>query len=411
MGNQSQADDTAGYNNRLNSLFSALANRDRRQVLRIVTDRAPEPVSFDTLVTTVTAGKTGHSPVELTDEPRQRAALVLHHTHLPKLTAAGLLEHDTDEDTVRLTDHPAFQDRGVLEVLDGDVSGDQESLDALFGAIADGRRRNVLDVLSHQFGPIHTETLARELEARGRDMSASEVPPETVDRIHKQLYHHHLPHLSTAGMITYDTDQGTVEYTGHPELRVPWMHSVLTPEFRSSLTGEADTEGIGEIAGRQNVISYGQFLCERADEELFCLFTDNDMLEAGCLTRIRDASRERGVTVYLGTRDPVVREYIQENAPEVILWEPNTDWLNLPVGEDTVGRLLLADREAVMLGTLSEKKDDGFHKEQSLVGDGADNTLVTMICQLLSSNLGTIDEEPDDISSRLPTTQRYGRDG
>lgn len=337
----------------------------------------------------------------MTAEGRQRATTALHHVHLPKLTAAGLLERDSDADTVELADHPAFQDPGVLEVVEDDVATDPESLDALFGALADARRRTVLDVLSHQFGAIHVETLARELETDGSETRESEVPTEDLVEVMASLRHAVLPRLSEAGLVEYDADDRTVAYEGHPMLRVPWMHSVFQPDFRRSLTGESDPDGIGEIRGRERVISFGQSLCDRADEELFCMFTDTQLLEAGCLTRIRDASR-RGTDVYLGTRDPDVREYIQENAPDVVLWEPNTDWLNLPVAGDRVGRLLLADREAVMLGTLLEERADGFHEEQAIVGEGEHDTLVTMICQLLGPHLDAIDEGPADVEVRLP---------
>lgn len=132
------------------------------------------------------------------------------------------------------------------------------------------------------------------------------------------------------------------------------------------------------------------------------MFTDTDLLEAGCLTRIRDAARERDVDVYLGTRDPTIRDYIEENVPEVVLWEPNTDWLNLPAAGDRVGRLLLADREAVMLGTLVEQQSDGSRGEQAILGEGEHNTLVTMLCQLLGPHLEEIDGESEAQEISLP---------
>lgn len=131
------------------------------------------------------------------------------------------------------------------------------------------------------------------------------------------------------------------------------------------------------------------------------MFTATDLLEAGCFTRIRDAAR-RGVDVYLGTRDPTVREYVQEHAPEVVLWEPDTNWLDVPVAGDRVGRLLLVDREAVMLGTLSEETTDGVRGERALVGEGANDTLVTVIRQLVVPHLEPIDEETEDVASDLP---------
>lgn len=131
------------------------------------------------------------------------------------------------------------------------------------------------------------------------------------------------------------------------------------------------------------------------------MFTATDLLEAGCFTRIRDAAR-RGVDVYLGTRDPTVREYVQEHAPEVVLWEPDTNWLDVPVAGDRVGRLLLVDREAVMLGTLPEETTDGVRGERALVGEGANDTLVTVIRQLVVPHLEPIDEETEDVASDLP---------
>jgi len=392
MVEQTSDDGRESEHSSLDPVFDCLSNSDRRRMVELVHDRGPEPVPRDELATAVAGCSVGKPRSDVT---------VLHHVHLPKLTAAGLVEHDTDDDTVALGDHRAFEDQGILEVLEGDVSASAESLDSLFGAIADSRRRTILDVLSHQFGSIHVETLAREFETYGSDRRPSEVPAEEVSRTREHLRHVELPGLTEAGLVEYNPEEETVAYRGHPQLRVPWMHSVLQPDFRGNLTGEPKPTGIGEIQGRERVISYGQSLCEQADDELFCMFTDTKLLETGCLARIRDASR-RGVDVYLGTRDPVVKEYVLENALEVILWEPRTDWLNLPAAGDRVGRLLLADREAIMLGTLLEEKTAGLHEEQAIVDEGKHNTLVTMICQLLGPHLEEIDEGTEDIEARLP---------
>jgi len=400
MAHHTSADSDDAERVSVDGVFASLANPERRRVLEFAIARAPEPTSREDLATALAAWRTDRLRTDVTDEAHQRAAVSLRHAHLPKLTAAGLLDRVAD-DAVVPADHPAYDDPGVREVIEGDVAADADSLDALFDALADERRRTVLDVLSHQIGSIHTETLARELLARERDTVESDVPSAAVEQCLTRLRHTDLPRLSTAGLIEYDADARTVAYEGHPELRVPWMHSVLHPEFRGSLSGESDPDGIGEIEGRERVISFGQSLCDRADDELFCMFTDTQLLEAGCLTRIRDASR-RGVTVYLGTPNPAVREYVRENAPEVVLWEPNTDWLNLPAAGDRVGRLLLADREAVMLGTLREERTDGYHDEQAIVGEGEHNTLVTMICQLLGPHLEEIDAGTRNAALDLP---------
>jgi DNA-binding transcriptional ArsR family regulator len=385
----------------LDTVFTSLADEERRRIVAMVSDRAPDPVPRDELATALAARTNGDRPDDVTDEERERVASRLHHTHLPALAWAGLVEYDPDDVTVALSDHPALEDPGIVEVVEGEVPADPGSLDALLRALADARRRTVLDVLSHQIGRIHVETLARELEARAENTRESDVPAEDADRVLGALVHGDLPCLADAELVEFDPDEGTVAYEGHPQLRVPWMHSVLQPEFRRSLTGESDPSGVGELEGREEVISFGQSLFDRADEELFCMYTDTGLLEAGCLACIRDAAR-RGVDVYLGTPNEDVREYVQENAPEVLVWEPNTNWLNLPAAGERVGRLLLADREAAMLGTLRERQVDGVDDEQAIIGEGEHDTLVTMICQLLGPHLEEIDEDTEDIEARLP---------
>lgn len=393
--------DATRQRDRLDALFSCLGDRERRRILGIVRERAAGPPTRRDLASRLVAARRGTPDGEPDDEAVQQALVDLHHVHLPKLEAAGLIDVDSDRATVTVADHPAFRDEGIVDAIGCDGPSEHESLDALFPALADDRRRTVLDVLSHQFQPIRLETLAREIGARERDVAESDVPRATLDRILVSLRHGHLQKLTRAGLITYDAAERTVEYRGHPALRVPWTHSTLGPEFRASLTGESEVGELGTIDGRERVVSFGQSLCDRAEEELFCMFTATDLLEAGCLTRIRDASR-RGVVVSLGTCDPVVREHVRENAPEVALWEPDTSWPQLPVDGGTVGRLLLADREAVMLGTLRESVGDEVHEEKAIVGEGADNALVVMIRQLASHHREQADPRAEDVQSRLP---------
>ena len=110
----------------------------------------------------------------------------------------------------------------------------------------------------------------------------------------------------------------------------------------------------------------------------------------------------RGVTVYLGTRDPTVREYVAENLPEIVLWEPSKDWLNLPVGGNSVGRLVVVDRESVMLGTVKEPVDGEIPEEKAILGDGEENALVVMIRQLLRPHLEEVDQQTDEAVAALP---------
>lgn len=380
----------------LNILFSCLANAERRQLLGHIYDQTPAAVTRDALATALVASKQKLRPEQVVVEDHQQAVTAIDHVHLPKLDAAGLIQQSNHRNTITRTDHPAYQDPGVLAVLTDDVVVESASLDALFRAFAHGRRRTILDILSHQYHPIRLLTVARDLALRQQATSQEEV-----EQILSSLQHIHLPILQEAELIEYDMDEKTVNYEGHPLLRVPWMHSELTPNFRAGLTDSPKEAEVWNLDGRDDVVSCGQSLCEEADEELFLMFTTTGLLEAGCFSRIKQAA-DRGVDVYLGTADPSVREFVEEHTPKVTLWEPQTNWLDLPVKGENVGRLVFADREAIMIGTLGEASDTGVHDEQAIFGEGADNTLVVLLRQMLSSHLDELSEQDGDIESHLP---------
>jgi DNA-binding transcriptional ArsR family regulator len=184
------------------------------------------------LVRTGRVTQTGDREADL-----RQALQILRHTHLPKLETAGLITRETDSETVTITDHPAFEDEGIIAAIESESDGATDSLDELFRAVGDARRRTILLVLSQRQGPVQTETLARTVGAKEAGIPESEVPTADLDRIRVDLVHAHLPALADSGLVTYDSDEQTVVYEGHPQLTVPWMHSLLAPEFRRRLTG------------------------------------------------------------------------------------------------------------------------------------------------------------------------------
>lgn len=222
----------------LTALFSCLASNLRRHVLGLLYTEAPASVTREELAVSLAAENHGKSREQVTAEERQQALTALDHVHVPQLEDAGLIEQDTEGDTVTLADHPAFQDVGIRAVITGDARADSDSLDALFAALADPRRRAILDVLSRQYQPIQTETLAREVGAREQGTSARDVTPEDIEQIFMSFRLIHLLKLSEADLIDYNIDEQTVAYAGHPDLRVPWLHTESSPDFRASSTDE-----------------------------------------------------------------------------------------------------------------------------------------------------------------------------
>ena len=84
----------------LDSLFEVLANPQRRHALGYLVDADDGVATFPDVVDHVVA-ELGDS----TDE--ERAAIDLHHTHLPKLEDENVVEYDERSETVRYRGGPA----------------------------------------------------------------------------------------------------------------------------------------------------------------------------------------------------------------------------------------------------------------------------------------------------------------
>ncbi|MCU4742179.1 DUF7344 domain-containing protein [Natronoglomus mannanivorans] len=381
------------------TLFRCLANGHQRYLLGYVHERSSSGVAKSDLATWHAATIHEKALIEVTDSEHERARTELHHKHLPMLEEAGLIECD-EQGSVTTTDHPAFEDSSIVDAVTDSETVHDESLDALFDALADSRRRTVLSVLGQQYHPISLETLARDVAARESNTPERDVPQDHVQRVLVRLTHVHLPLLGDTGLVDYDTEANLVSYEGHPDLRVQWLESSVEDVMDSVGSADPETTDVQTLEGTEIIVSHGQSLCEEANEELFMLFSTTGLLEEGCFARIEDAL-DRGVDVYLGSRDPVVRETVRERAPEVVLWEPQLDWLNLSSDTETVGRLVFADRDAIMLGTVGEKRSGGSYDEKAIVGKGADNGLVTLMGQLLGSRIDHLDSQTEDVLTQL----------
>lgn len=94
----------------------------------------------------------------------------------------------------------------------------EESTDQLFDALADERRRVVLDSLFESGTPVDVGRLARRVAARERRGGEGDrgPPADAVHRVRVSLHHVHLPKLDDAGLVEYDPDGQAVRTVADP---------------------------------------------------------------------------------------------------------------------------------------------------------------------------------------------------
>lgn len=379
-----------------NSILASLGKTRRQHILGILGDRTSS-IDLRELATNLAAEEQEQTLLDVTPDEVDAIQAALIHVHLPKLEDAGLVDWNQSAETVTTTNHPAISDPKFQQMVDIDAPGWEAVVDNL----ASKRRRIILATLKDADAALTRDELAQRVATREHD-AAVDDELDAADDLLADLHHIHLPKLEQADLIFYDTATGTTVYTGHAALDDEWLDFRPDETPRAIVPTAHHPDDIWTIEGRDNVIARGQSLFEQADEELFLMFTTTGLLEDGCVRRLQDAA-DRGVDIYLGSQTQEVRDLVREEVPEATIWEPQMDWLNLPPEHEKVGRLVMADRETIMLATLGEETGDGVHhKEKALTGSGTDDPLVMLMREMLGSRLDHLDAQSEDFLEQIP---------
>lgn len=186
---------------RLDAAFDALATEHGRALVAHLADADEETVVVDDLAARIAE--------DGADDPLLRARF--HHTHLPKLDDAGLLDYDADRGLVRPDADGRFEALHAA-AADYEPADRPVSLDAVFGLLASFRRRTAYrTLLSH--GDLSLPDLADEVAVVERDQPLPEIDPDAVLKVYLSLYHTHVPKLAAAGLVEYDQDGDFVALT------------------------------------------------------------------------------------------------------------------------------------------------------------------------------------------------------
>ncbi|WP_394740167.1 DUF7344 domain-containing protein [Natronococcus roseus] len=381
-----------------NDVLHALRDGRRRAVLRLLRNRT-EPISEEEVAIHLAAADAEKRLLDVTEGELAEWRVSLQQTHLPVLEEAGLIDWGGETNAVAVSTHPALQSPTLERILETD----RVDWDEILGALVHRRRRIALSVLADYDTALSRVALARAVVEREPGTETVETADaDPVENCCAALHHVHLPKLAAAGLASYDARSGAVSYCGHPLIEdTEWFDLHLPEAPRAVLSVAEPSQDIWRLDGRANVIEHCRALCEYADDELFLLYTDEDLIEAACLRCLQDAV-DRGVDVYVGTQTPAIRDRVREQVPGVTLWEPQRDWMNISPEREKVGRLLFADREAIMLGTLSKHNDHGIQNETAITGAGEDNALVMLVRELLGSRLDHLDEQSADFLEEIP---------
>lgn len=236
--------------------------------------------------------------------------------------------------------------------------------------------------------------LARRQSGTAKDISeTSEVPRTRVyDAIRvlesKGLVEtqHSNPQVFRAVSIDEAVNTLRTEYVDRAE-SLRDVLSGLEPTDDDSVT-EA-THEVWAISGDQGITGRTQQLIEGASDEVILVVGHESIFTDELAEQLRRA-RERGVDVILGAVDEDLRTEIQDALPGVKVFVSGLEWMSrspLPGDTTEISRLLLTDREAILVSSFVEAPYDGREHEQGVFGRGFDNGIVAISRRLMATGL------------------------
>lgn len=138
--------------------------------------------------------------------------------------------------------HPLREDMGESTskiddvALDSQLTPDALSLDILFDALANQRRRIALRCLGEFRTPMALADLADEIVTRERDSPLSDIPAEEVKQVYMSLYHTHIPKLTDANIVEYSQEQDSVEFSAERKQVEMFLDRVADTHSREILS-------------------------------------------------------------------------------------------------------------------------------------------------------------------------------
>ncbi|MEY7851857.1 hypothetical protein AB7C87_21945 [Natrarchaeobius sp. A-rgal3] len=83
------------------TILPAVANEHRRAILDALDNASEKTLEYDVLVDRVADRVRDENAKRESDEHRRRIRIALHHTHLPKLKDARIIDDEAETDTIR----------------------------------------------------------------------------------------------------------------------------------------------------------------------------------------------------------------------------------------------------------------------------------------------------------------------
>ncbi|WP_255193306.1 TrmB family transcriptional regulator [Natronobeatus ordinarius] len=184
------------------------------------------------------------------------------------------------------------------------------------------------------------------------------------------------------------------EYESRTETLVDLIETI------APASGDDDREVTHEVwalSGSPSIANRTRQLVEGAGREVIFVAGRGDVVTEELLEELH-AARDAGLTVIVGASTEEMQGALQDALPDTDVFVSGLEWLASspidPADETTISRLLLVDRNTILVSSVNETGGDGLETEKAVFGRGFDNGLVVIARRLMATGLSPADD-PD----------------
>ncbi|ELY68479.1 TrmB family transcriptional regulator [Natrinema versiforme JCM 10478] len=182
-------------------------------------------------------------------------------------------------------------------------------------------------------------------------------------------------------------------------LQQKYTNRIETLETHLKNTDIQDTEEneqvqeVWSLSGHEAIESRTLELIDEADSEVALLVVDEDILSEALFDSLR-AANDRAVSIVLGGQTDAITGTLGTELSTTHVFETGLDWLTGREINDEVAisRILLIDRETLLIGSYYPDAADGPAKEQAVFARGLENGIVVLLRRLVTAGLPEIED-------------------
>jgi sugar-specific transcriptional regulator TrmB len=176
--------------------------------------------------------------------------------------------------------------------------------------------------------------------------------------------------------------------------RIDDLHTSLADAEPQSIGREDDQlQEVWSLSGHEAIESRTLDLIDKAESEIALIVVDETVMSETLFEKLHEAA-DRELSILLGGQTEAITSQIDSELPNIRVFQTELDWLTGAPSdhEVAISRIILIDREMLLIGSYYPDADDETATEQAIFAKGLENGIVVLLHRLVSSGLTSVND-------------------